>query len=151
MIRSPERLDKVWFLVTMRLMESEPRHDVRLDKWLWAVRVYKTRSSAIAACQAGHVKIGGRRVKPSRSVRLGEIIAAQVGEIIRTIRVTGFLERRVGARLVPEFMEDLTPPSEYARRQAPRLEPLFHRPKGLGRPTKRSRRLLERLDFSGDR
>jgi ribosome-associated heat shock protein Hsp15 len=128
-------------------MPAEPVHEVRLDKWLWAVRVFKTRSLATAACQAGHVKIGGQRVKPARVPHPGETIIVQVGEITRTLKVVAVLEQRVGAALVPRYAEDLTPPQEYAKRREPRVEPLFHRPKGAGRPTKRDRRLLERFGF----
>jgi ribosome-associated heat shock protein Hsp15 len=117
--------------------------DVRVDKWLWAVRVFKTRSLAIEACQAGHVKLGEQRVKPARSVRVGDVFTIQLGELTRTLKVIGPLERRVGAGLVKHYAEDLTPPSEYAKAKDKRLEPLFHRPKGAGRPTKRERRLLD--------
>jgi ribosome-associated heat shock protein Hsp15 len=129
-------------------MQPEPLIDVRIDKWLWAVRAFKTRSQAIAACDAGHVKIGGHRVKPSRSVRPGETVTVQVGEITRTLQVIGLLERRVGAPVVPQYMQDLTPPEEYAKPREPKVEPLFHRPKGTGRPTKRDRRLLEQMGFT---
>lgn len=126
-------------------MQPEPRPEVRIDKWLWAVRAFKTRSLAIAACDAGHVKLAGQRVKPSRAIRAGEVVTVQVGELTRTLKVVGALDRRVGAKAVSEFMEDLTPPEEYAKPREPRLEPLFHRPKGAGRPTKRDRRLLEQM------
>jgi len=129
-------------------MQPQAPPDVRIDKWLWAVRAFKTRSLAIAACDAGHVHIGGQRVKPSRSVRLGEVVTVQMGELTRTLQVTGLLERRVGAQAVPQFLQDLTPPEEYAKPRAPSVEPLFHRPKGTGRPTKRDRRLLERMGFT---
>lgn len=122
-----------------------PVQEVRLDKWLWATRVFKTRSLAIAACAAGHVKIAGQRVKPAKSVRIGEVLEVQVGEITRTVQVAGLLDRRVGAKAVPQFLEDLTPPEEYAKPRDPRVEPLFHRPKGAGRPTKKDRRLLEQI------
>ena len=118
---------------------------VRLDKWLWAVRLYKTRSRAIAACHAGHVRIAGQRVKPSRPVRPGEIIEARTGEITRRYRVIERLERRVSAKLVPLYAEDLTPEEEYLRPREVRQDPFFRRPKGAGRPTKRERRLLDRL------
>jgi ribosome-associated heat shock protein Hsp15 len=117
--------------------------EVRVDKWLWSVRVFKTRSLAIAACQAGHVKLGEQRVKPARSVRLGDVFTVQLGELTRTLKVVGLLGRRVGAALVKHYAEDLTPPSEYEKLKQKRLEPLFHRPKGAGRPTKRDRRLLD--------
>ncbi len=120
---------------------------VRLDKWLWAVRLFKTRTLAAAACQGGHVKIHGQRAKPAHTVRVGEIIEVQQGEMRRTVKVLAPLERRLGAREVPAYLEDLTPPAERRRPEEPRLEPLFHRPKGAGRPTKRERRRLIELGF----
>jgi|SRR5688572_2564084 len=99
--------------------------DVRIDKWLWAVRIYKSRSLATAACSSGNVRIQGQRIKPARAVHIGDIITAVTGHITRTIRVVGLLERRVGANLLPEYMEDLTPASEYEK---PRPEPLSFRP-----------------------
>lgn len=119
--------------------------DVRIDKWLWAVRIYKSRSVASAACSAGKVRIGGEPLKPSRSVRIGEVITAATGDIMRTVRVRAVLERRVGAKLVSEYMEDLTPPSEYSKPREPNFRPLVFRPKGAGRPTKKDRRKLDGL------
>ena len=80
----------------------DPPSSVRIDKWLWAVRLYKSRSLSIQACQAGHVKIGGQRVKPSRDVHPGEVIAALTGHIHRTVKVLGLLEQRVGPPRVSE-------------------------------------------------
>ncbi|HYE31303.1 MAG TPA: RNA-binding S4 domain-containing protein [Methylomirabilota bacterium] len=117
-------------------------NDVRIDKWLWAVRVFKTRTLAAEACKAGHVKIAGLAVRAARSVRVGEIIEAQVGEIHRTVKVLGLLENRVGAQLAREHMEDLTPEEEYQKRREPKFIPVFVRPKGAGRPTKKDRRQM---------
>jgi ribosome-associated heat shock protein Hsp15 len=117
--------------------------DIRIDKWLWAVRFYKTRSRAIEACQAGHVKIDGQRVKPARPVRVGETLTVQIGELTRTLRVVGLIERRTSASGARQCLEDLTPPEAYAQARAAREPSPFHRPKGLGRPTKRDRRLLD--------
>ncbi|HEY2953142.1 MAG TPA: RNA-binding S4 domain-containing protein [Verrucomicrobiae bacterium] len=114
--------------------------EVRLDKWLWAVRLYQTRTSAADAIKAGHVKIAGRNVKPSHRVKCNEIIAAQIGELTRTIKVLALLERRIGAKLVRQFLEDLTPASEYDKPRQPHFAPLFARRKGQGRPTKKERR-----------
>ena len=116
--------------------------DVRLDKWLWAVRLYKTRTVAADACKAGHVKIGGLNVKPSHSVKINEIIVAQIGEITRTVKVIALLENRIGAKLVGQFLEELTPASEYEKPREPHFAPLFSRPRGQGRPTKKQRRAI---------
>jgi len=118
---------------------------VRIDKWLWAVRLYKTRSLATNACRLGRVTIAAQPVKPSRDVRINEVIVAQTGEITRTVKVIALLEQRVGAQLVPQYAEDLTPASEYSKPREPYLQPLFHRPKGLGRPTKKERRQIDKL------
>jgi ribosome-associated heat shock protein Hsp15 len=115
---------------------------VRLDKWLWAVRLYRTRSLATLACHAGHVKIGGQSVKPSREVRLGEVISALAGRVNRTIKVVALLERRVGAKLVSQYLEDQTPPEEYARARAEAAASAGNFPQGFGRPTKKQRRQL---------
>jgi ribosome-associated heat shock protein Hsp15 len=115
---------------------------VRIDKWLWAVRLYKSRSLAAEACQAGHVKIGGNRVKPSRGVRIGEEITALAGRLHWTVKVLALLDQRVGAKLVGQFAQDLTAPEEYARA---REEAPIHVSKGFGRPTKKQRRQLEKL------
>src|SRR5258708_36117291 len=116
---------------------------VRLDKRLWAVRLYKSRSLATQSCQAGHVKIGGQRVKPSRGIYPGDIISALAAQVHRTVRVLGLLEQRVGALRVGEFLEDLTPPGECARARAEALAAAPRFPRGVGRPTKKQRRRLE--------
>jgi ribosome-associated heat shock protein Hsp15 len=125
--------------------DVEPPQEVRIDKWLWATRVFKTRSLAIAACKAGHVKIAGQRIKPARTVRIGQTITVQLGELTRTVKVLGLLENRVGAALAKQCQEDLTPAVEYEKLKTQRVPPLFARPKGLGRPTKKERRLLDRM------
>ncbi len=125
-------------------MPGEPLTHVRLDKWLWAVRLYKSRSLATRACDAGHVKIDGLSVKPSREVRPGLVITALTGRVNRTVKVLALLDRRVGAKVVSQYLQELTSPEEYARaREA--SEPLVRFPKGFGRPTKKQRRLIERL------
>jgi ribosome-associated heat shock protein Hsp15 len=122
---------------------------VRIDKWLWAVRLYRSRSLATEACHAGHVKIAGQSVKPSREVRVGETITAQTEGLTRTVRVLALLDRRVGAKVAAEFAEDLTPPEERARAREERTQ-ATHFPKGFGRPTKKQRRLLEGWLAPGD-
>ena len=115
---------------------------VRVDKWLWAVRLYKTRTSAAEACRAGHVKINGHSVKPARDVHAGEIIVAQVGPVTRTVKVVGLIHQRVGPKLVSQHLEELTPPEEFEKKREASMAPVFHRPKGLGRPTKKDRRAM---------
>jgi ribosome-associated heat shock protein Hsp15 len=117
--------------------------DTRIDKWLWAVRLFKTRSLAANACRNGHALINGQRVKPSRDVRVGEVISSKTGLIQRTVKVLGFPPSRIGAKLVPEFLEDLTPASEYEKARASAAPPQFAWSKGQGRPTKKARRLWE--------
>lgn len=124
----------------------EPVHEVRIDKWLWAVRLYKTRSIATTACKAGHVKMAGENLKPSHLVRLGQIFSARTGDITRTVKAIGLLDRRVGPKLVDQYAEDLTPAAEYLRAAEDRRQPQApHRPKGSGRPTKKDRREMESL------
>ncbi len=114
---------------------------VRIDKWLWAARLFKSRSLATLACNAGHVKIDGHSVKASREVRIGDVIQALSGNVHRTVRVIGLLDRRVGPKSIPQFLEDQTPAEEYARahEEAARQRRL---PPGIGRPTKRQRRQM---------
>jgi ribosome-associated heat shock protein Hsp15 len=116
---------------------------MRLDQWLWAVRVFKTRTLAADAIKAGHVQINGQPCKPAREARAGETIVARVGVLTRTVRVIAAPPSRVGAKIVAQFAEDLTPPEEYAKRPEPNLLPPMLRPKGTGRPTKRDRRELD--------
>jgi ribosome-associated heat shock protein Hsp15 len=120
----------------------EPLARVRIDKWLWAVRLYRTRSLAAVACNAGHVKIAGQSVKPSRDVRLGEVICALSGRVNRTVKVSALLDRRVGAKLVSLYLQDQTPPEEYLRAKAEAAQAAVQFQQGFGRPTKKQRRQL---------
>ena len=119
--------------------------DVRIDKWLWAARVFKTRAQALAACRAGHVKLAGQPVKPGRPVRLGEHYVVTTAGPTRTIRVVGIVDRRIGPKLVPTLLEELTPPEELERARRSAVEQVLARPRGSGRPTKRDRRRLEQF------
>jgi ribosome-associated heat shock protein Hsp15 len=123
---------------------------VRMDKWLWAIRLFKTRSLATDSCKNGRVTINGQPVKPSRDVRIGETIRAQTGDITRTVKVISLLHTRVGATLVPQYAEDLTPATEFDKPRLPNYKPIFVRPKGSGRPTKKERRDFERLSGEND-
>jgi ribosome-associated heat shock protein Hsp15 len=116
---------------------------IRIDKWLWCVRLYKSRTLATTACETGKVRIAGQPVKPSRAVRIGDVITVAAGEMTRTVKVIAPLEQRVGAPKVAEFMEDLTPASEFEKRRWAAEPAQGARPKGSGRPTKRDRRILQ--------
>lgn len=119
--------------------------DPRLDKWLWCVRLCKTRAEATALCRNGRVQINGLDAKPGRDVHVGEVITARIGLVTRTVRVLGHPRSRVGAKQVPEFAADLTPAAEYARAKQASLEHMLARERGRGRPTKKERRDMGRL------
>lgn len=121
---------------------------IRVDKWLWAVRAFKTRSQATDACKSGKVKIDDITVKPSREIKLNEEIVVQINHISRTLKVIGLLNNRVGAKLVVDYLEDLTPPEEYEKEKLKREINYEYRDRGLGRPTKKERRLIDRLKKS---
>ena len=114
---------------------------VRVDAWLWAVRVYKTRSSATAGCRAGHVRVGGDRAKAAQSVRVGDEVRIRLHGFDRILTVHKLLVKRVSAAQASECFLDLTPPPP--PRETMALAPV--RDRGAGRPTKRDRRELEKL------
>ena len=118
---------------------------VRIDKFLWAIRAFKTRTDAADACKGGKVKVAGVNAKPSKEVKEGEIIQVHKGPVIYTYRVVQPTEHRVGASLVPQFAENLTPQEELDKLKAP-VETFFvTRERGAGRPTKKDRREMEKL------
>jgi len=117
----------------------------RLDKWLWAVRVCKTRPEATALCRNGRVQVNGLDAKPGRDVHAGEIVTAKVGIVTRTLKAVGAPRSRVSARQLPGFVEDLTPAAEYERAKQASLEHMLARERGRGRPTKKDRREMGRL------
>lgn len=123
-------------------------NDMRIDKYLWAIRVFKTRSEATEACNGGKVKIDGVNCKPAKEVKVGEIIQIRKGSVQFSYRVLSPLENRVGASLVPQYAENLTPESELAKMRAP-VETFFvKRDRGSGRPTKKEHRVLDSMmDF----
>ena len=118
---------------------------IRIDKWLWAVRVYKTRSMATEACRNGRVKAGGQAVKPSHEVKPGEIFEINLHSFTKTVQAKELLKNRVSASLVSNFMEDLTPQEEYDKQKLKHELNQEFRPRGTGRPTKKERRLIDRL------
>lgn len=115
---------------------------VRIDKWLWMVRLFKTRSMATEACNAGKVKMDGNNLKPSKNIKENEIYVVRIGQLEKTVQVLGSPKSRVGAPLVPQFYTDLTPPEEYERVKMLSMR-FEHRDRGEGRPTKRDRRQIE--------
>jgi len=120
---------------------------VRLDKWLWAVRVFKTRALACAACRQRHVTISGLPAKPSREVRANEVVVVRKDNLTRQFKVLQLLDRRVSAPKARAYAEDQTAPSELEKPRQPDFRPFLFRPKGSGRPTKKERRDIDR--FSG--
>jgi len=121
------------------------KHTTRIDKWLWAVRIFKTRALASKACTGGKVKIEGTAVKASRNIKAGDIIQIRKDVIKYIYRVKTTAEKRMGAKLVPEFLEDITPKEELAKLKTAQKQPIQTREKGQGRPTKRERRMMDKL------
>lgn len=117
----------------------------RIDKWLWAVRIYKTRSIAAEACKKGHISIGERSVKPSHTVRVGDVVKVKKTPITYSFRVLKAAENRVGAKLVPELMENITPQEQYEILEMSKISGFTDRQKGTGRPTKKERREIDRF------
>lgn len=114
---------------------------VRVDSWAWAVRLYKTRSAASAACKAGHLRVNGDKAKPAQPVRIGDEVRARVGETERILIARRLIVKRVGASIAAECFEELTPPPP-PKVEAPAA---IVRERGAGRPTKRDRRILDQL------
>lgn len=118
---------------------------IRLDKWLWTVRLFKTRSQATEACKGGKIKMSGVNAKPSKEIKVGEQIDIVQNGIRKIVLVKQLSKNRVGAKLVPELMEDLTPPEELEKLEMARKVNYERRQKGLGRPSKKDRRNIDRL------
>lgn len=118
---------------------------VRIDKFLWAIRVFKTRTEATEACKGSKITVNGTDIKPSKEVKAGDVIQVRKGAIHYTFKMLAPLEKRVGAKDVARFAENLTPESELAKLHAP-VETFFvKRDRGAGRPTKKDRRQMDEL------
>ena len=115
----------------------------RIDKWLWAVRIYKTRSIAAEACKKGHISIGERTAKPAHNIRVGDIVHVKKSPITYSFRVLKCAENRVGAKLVPELMENITSQEQYEILEMSKISGFIDRQRGTGRPTKKERRDLD--------
>ncbi|MCD4665664.1 MAG: RNA-binding S4 domain-containing protein [Bacteroidales bacterium] len=118
---------------------------IRIDKWLWAVRIFKTRNQTGEACKAGKVRINDKPVKPSREIKLDDVITIQRGQLNKTVKVIGLLKNRVGAKLVANYLLDLTPQEEYDKLKLAKEMNYEYRHRGLGRPTKKERRIIDRI------
>lgn len=117
--------------------------EVRVDKWLWAVRVFKTRTVATDACKKGRVMIDGVAVKPSRTVKPGDVVQVRKSPVTYSFKVLAVTQNRLGARLVPDYMENVTPRSQLDLLDVVKISGFIDRRKGLGRPTKREGRELQ--------
>ncbi|MDR2949143.1 MAG: RNA-binding S4 domain-containing protein [Dysgonomonas sp.] len=129
---------------------KEPKKEVRIDKWLWAVRLFKTRSIAIEACKKGRITIKGITIKPSRMIKIGDIIEVRRPPVTYSFEVLNLSENRMGAKLVPDFMKDVTPPSQLEILELSKMSGFVDRARGTGRPTKKDRRELDQFadDYS---
>lgn len=123
-------------------MDSE---GVRMDKWLWAARLFKTRAIAADAIKGGKVKINDTAVKPSREVKEGDIIQVQIEQLHKVVEVKSVIKNRVPAKMVPEVYNDLTPKEEYERIEFMHAYKGEYRDRGAGRPTKKERRMIEKM------
>ena len=123
--------------------------EVRVDKFLWAMRIYKTRSIATDACKCGRIKINGMEVKPSRSFHVGDVFTVRKGPITYTYRILQLWGNRLGAKLVPEYLQDITPKEQLELLELARYAAQSGRDRGTGRPTKKDRRDIEQF-FSDD-
>ena len=121
------------------------KHNTRIDKWLWAVRIFKTRTMATEACAGGKVKINDTAVKASRKIQAGEVIQVRKGMVKHLYCVLKIAEKRMGAKLVPNFLDDITPDEELAKLTSSQKRSIQIREKGAGRPTKRERRVMDKF------
>lgn len=115
----------------------------RIDKWLWAARIFKTRSIASDACKNGRVTIGGVNMKPSRSVKVGDVVSVKKPPITYSFKVLKTIEQRVGAKFLSEIYENVTDPKQYELLEMSRISGFVDRARGTGRPTKKERRALD--------
>jgi len=123
----------------------EHEENLRIDKWLWAVRIFKTRSQAAEACKKGRVLIADVQVKPSRVINIGDIVIVKRPPVTYQYKVLGLLGSRKSAQVVKDYVEDITPEEEKAKLDIQRFTGFEMRDRGVGRPTKRERRLIDNL------
>lgn len=118
-------------------------NEARIDKWLWAARIFKTRSIAADAIKNGRVTIQGVNVKPSRMVKVGEVVSVRKPPVTYSFKILQTIEQRVGAKLIPGIYENVTPPDQYELLEMSRISGFINRQRGTGRPTKKERRALD--------
>lgn len=118
-------------------------NEARIDKWLWAARIFKTRSIAADACKNGRVTLNGVNLKPSRTIKEGDVVSVKKPPVIYSFKVLKTIEQRVGAKLLPEIYENVTDPKQYELLQMSRISGFIDRAHGTGRPTKKERRALD--------
>lgn len=123
--------------------------ECRIDKWLWAVRLFKTRSLAAEACKKGQIQINDTTAKPARELKVGDVVKVRRTPVIFSFRVVALTQNRIGAKLVPQFMENITAPGQIKLLEILKMEQSTRRAKGLGRPTKKERRDLDNF-FESD-
>lgn len=127
--------------------------EARIDKWLWASRIFKTRTIAAEACKKGRVSTNGTQVKPSRMIKPGEVIQVKKPPVTYSFKVLQAIEKRIGAKLVPEILENVTTPEQYELLEMSRISGFVDRARGTGRPTKKDRRSMEEFitpEYFGD-
>ena len=120
-------------------------NEVRIDKWLWATRIFKTRTLAAEACKKNRIAIAGVNVKPSRMIKVGEVLQVRKPPITFSFKVLALTENRMGAKLVPQYLENITPPEQYELLEMNKISGFIDRAHGLGRPTKKERRDLDQF------
>ena len=118
-------------------------NEARLDKWLWAARIFKTRSIAADACKNGRVTVNGVLVKPSRTVKEGDTVGVRKPPVTYSFKILKPIEQRVGAKLLPEIYENVTTPDQYELLEMNRISGFVNRARGTGRPTKKDRRAMD--------
>lgn len=124
--------------------------EVRIDKWLWAVRIFKTRTIAADACKKGRVLIDNVSIKPSRIIHASNVVQVRKSPIVFSFRVLALTDKRMGAKLVPQFMENITPPDQYEILELQKIGGFVDRQRGTGRPTKKERRDLDQFTGAFD-
>jgi len=122
--------------------------EVRIDKWMWATRIFKTRTIALEACKKNRIMVNDTPAKPSRMIKAGDIVQVRKPPVTYSFRVLDITSNRVGAKLVPQYLENITPPEQYELLELQKISGFVDRVRGAGRPTKKERRELD--DFFND-